>query len=460
MSDLVRLTLNEWTELLPEPGGQLDGVFLGSDASVHEAAQRLNATGMLQVEELRGGLRVRATSFVGRIVLGPLEITVQPKLEGLPLLQLLRYAYGLRDLKLWDSAEFSTQAHAFQDILVAQLVAEARELLSRGLRRQYVGLREDLASPRGRLDIQAIARRSSRPGGSLPCRHFPRLVDWLPNQLLLSGLKLGGRLACDPKLKSSARRLASVLAEDVTVIAVSSKVFDAWKRQRNRLVAAYDSAILLIQLLVQSAALSLDDNSRSVPLAGFLFDMNRFFETLLSRFLRENLQGYAVRDQHRLNDMLAFVPSQNPKGQTAPTPRPDFAVLDHVGVVMLLDAKYRDLWNRPLPRDMLYQLAIYALSPHARNEAAILYPTLDPDAKESRIEIRDPFRGEGRAYVVQRPVDLYQLADLTASSDARVRRDCAAYAAYLAFGDAAGATTSNATPRIRRPSARSQVSIV
>ena len=41
----------------------------------------------------------------------------------------------------------------FQDLLVAQLHAEVRELVARGLRRRYVARSEELASPRGRIDM-------------------------------------------------------------------------------------------------------------------------------------------------------------------------------------------------------------------------------------------------------------------------------------------------------------------
>ena len=55
---------------------------------------------MLEVQELRTGLSVRSTSFVGRVRLGEIEVTVVPKLRSETLLTLLRYAYGLRNLHL------------------------------------------------------------------------------------------------------------------------------------------------------------------------------------------------------------------------------------------------------------------------------------------------------------------------------------------------------------------------
>src|SRR4051794_41609954 len=108
---------------------------------------------MLEVLELRTGLSVRSTSFVGRVRLGEVEITVVPKLGSDALLTLLRYAYGLRNLHLLPATSHTTQALGFQDILVWQLVEEARELLARGLRRAYVRRGEGFAFSPGRVDF-------------------------------------------------------------------------------------------------------------------------------------------------------------------------------------------------------------------------------------------------------------------------------------------------------------------
>ena len=76
-----------------------------------------------------------------------------------------------------------------------------------------------------------------------------------------------------------------------------------------------------------------------------------------------------------------------------------------------LDAKYRDVWDKGLPRDMLYQLALYA-SAHEAGTAAILNPTEHPDAAEERIRIHDPQDDSVRGAVAVRPVDLRVLESL------------------------------------------------
>jgi 5-methylcytosine-specific restriction enzyme subunit McrC len=150
--------------------------------------------------------------------------------------------------------------------------------------------------------------------------------------------------------------------------------------------------------------------------------------------------------------MMRYAPAHNPRNKRSPEPRPDFVVRRGGGVVAMLDAKYRDLWEHDLPREMLYQLAIYALSREAPGGTAstassvILYPTLAPGAREARIEIRDPVHGRERATVVLRPVDMNELSRLVvlpptaASADAQRR-----FALHLCLGD--GSSAHRAGPR-------------
>ena len=166
-------------------------------------------------------------------------------------------------------------------------------------------------------------------------------------------------------------------------------------------------------MLVEGRALSLDDpRAATARVSGFLFDMNRFFQALLSRFLRENLAGYEVRDEFGISHMMRYAPEANPRNRRGPRPRPDFAIMRGGRLLSLLDAKYRDLWERSLPRDILYQLAIYGLSQGVGATASILHPVEAEGAREQRIEITDPVSGQGRAYVALHPVHLETLADL------------------------------------------------
>lgn len=432
---MTAISLREWETSRPDPGSPLAQRSLAAHPAGQRLAEYLTRTGRMEVLELARGLELRATSFVGRFSLGEVTVTVRPKISGAPLLNLFRYAYGLRQLDLYGAVDFASSPWSFQDLLIQQLAAEAGELLARGIHRDYKRTCSDLASPRGRIDFSRYVRTAHSAKTTLPCIHHPRTEDTVLNRVLLAGLGLAADLATDAELKAHVRRLGKILAVSVATIPIDPhSVTQAW-RGMDRRTTAYKPALTLIELLLGDQGIALDERSARVRLSGFLFDMNRFFQALISRFLREHLNGVEVHDEYRLKGLFTYEPGQNPRARRAPTPRPDFVVIRGGKMVAVLDAKYRDLWEQTLPREMLYQLALYALGrPSGERVSAILYPTVDAAAREQSIAIHEPLRGATQARVALRPVNLLALDELLRDVTAKARQDCAALAYSLAFG--------------------------
>lgn len=433
---MTAISLREWETARPDPGSPLAQRSLAAHPAGQRLAEELTSTGRMEVLELARGLELRATSFVGRFSLGELTVTVRPKISGAPLLNLFRYAYGLRHLDLFGAVDFASSLWSFQDLLIQQLAAEAAELLARGIHRDYKRTCADLASPRERIDFSRYVRTAHSAKTTLPCVHHPRTEDTVLNRVLLAGLGLAADLATDAELKAHVLRLRKMLAVSVATIPLDPHtVTQAW-RGMDRRTTAYKPALTLIELLLGDQGLALDERGARVRLSGFLFDMNRFFQALISRFLREHLSGVKIHDEFRLKGLFNYEPGQNPRARRAPTPRPDFVVMRGDNMVAVLDAKYRDLWEQTLPREMLYQLALYALGRSGNERASvILYPTVDASARTQAIVIHEPVRGSPQARVTLRPVNLLELEKLLgAGLTPKVREKCALLAHSLAFG--------------------------
>ncbi|MBU5310924.1 hypothetical protein KQI38_02705 [Tissierella carlieri] len=109
---------------------------------------------------------------------------------------------------------------------------------------------------------------------------------------------------------------------------------------------------------------------------------------------------------------MDYTLAHNPRGRRSSTPRPDFALMKNGNVVKLLDAKYRDLWDRNLPRDMLYQLAVYARSGVGDKAGTIPYAVLSDVTVVQKIDINNPVSIGKIASVILQPVNLEKITML------------------------------------------------
>lgn len=413
----VGIELTEWDGTGPTKDCRLKALSLAGDVAAQIRAKALR--GRLDIRESYDGLEISTKSFVGRVDVGPLRIVVRPKLPTLPLTRLLRYAYGLRDLGApLDETEAPTTRHGLHDILVALLLAEAGELLHRGLARQYVPRVETLDSPRGRILMKDLARQGGVTQARLPCRHVERRADWTLNQVLRAGLDMAVEITADTDLRHRAHRLAARFDGVAARGGLVSSALDRAEQKLTRLTAVYAPALGIIRLLLDAQGMAFESSGQVRRVPGFLFDMNLFFQRLLSRFLHDHLPvGQRIEDERSVRGVFAYTPDANPLKRAAPSVRPDYALLQKGTLVRFLDAKYRDTWNRGCPAEWLYQLSTYALASPDR-VSVLLYATMADNASDERIEVRPAvsWSGQPSATIVLRPVALSELAQLVGPS--------------------------------------------
>lgn len=400
------------------------------DAAAHHALGRLPRTAF-RLRALGDDVELHARAHVGRVQLGRLTVTVLPKVADRILLRLLAYAYGLGDIKLFEDTHYARGA-LLQDLLCEQLRHQVTDLLDRGLERRYRRIALDLSSPRGRLDVATLARRMPLLRADLPCIDHTRSLDHILHRVLLAGLRLAGQIARDSELRAQLRELAARLGEDVARVPLTRAQLDAAQRGLHRLVEHYRPVLRLVELLHAGGGFEVQGHDDPIAAPGFLFDMNRFFQALVLQLLREHLPGCEVETERPLHGLYRLTGPSLP-GRRAPLPRPDFTVTE-AGRTALLDAKYRDLSRTPLPREMLYQLTVYAASRGPGGTAAIIYPCADqPALAEERIDLLDPHAAGPRATVYLRPLALSELAESLAVGDTG-RLGRLATARTLAFG--------------------------
>jgi 5-methylcytosine-specific restriction enzyme subunit McrC len=250
----------------------------------------------------------------------------------------------------------------------------------------------------------------------------------------MAGLRLASIMASTVHLRCESLRLVSCLEEKVSSIRLDRIVLERVEREVNRLTKAYSPAIAIIRLLIEAQGIVFEGQNTKTTLPGFMFDMNTFFQVLVSRFLKDNLLEYSVYDEVGLKGMMRYSPMFNPQRRISPTPRPDYVLTNQGKIVSILDAKYRDLWERQLPSEMLYQLVVYAISNPKLPQSSILYPTTNAQSKEARINITHPVSGKFIGQVCLRPVHIPTIVELVATKNSQRRRDSQNYAKLLAFG--------------------------
>lgn len=251
----------------------------------HSQAQRLRALAKdrlaLQLGDSPGSWRVKASSYVGTVVLPGLKILIKPKISTANLFYLLE-----ADSRPLDVGDELFDYERTSDLMPAFATFYARHLeiaLSRGITREYREHAERLASLRGRVDLPAQQRSAGLPL-PLECRFDEYTADIQLNRILLGATsRLMVLPGVTPHTRRALRQLASRLGEAAPPTAADMRSETNFTRLNEHCRPAEHLARMVMR------DVSLLDSSGTTGAAVFLVDMNQVFEAFIESRLRRHL---------------------------------------------------------------------------------------------------------------------------------------------------------------------------
>lgn len=360
----------------------------------------------LRVAEWRQGLGVEVGPHVGNVALSSLRIVIRPKMRLDTLMAMIAYAFRLSDLALCGPVDgHGPTEQGFVDLLGLALLQAAESIARGGLLAKYRRQSEDLAAPRGRIDMRHTATRPQH--GRLRCRLTELTADHVLNRVLAEGLRLAAKHVHSPELRRDLVRSADCLFPARRLKRLDSRVLAEAKACIDRRSSHYEAAMRLIALFLQGSHLGSHTDTAALPLNGFLLDMNRLFEAFLGRYLLEQApDDLEVITQHSRDDVFAY--AHNPYGWRSPRVRPDLVFRQRGQVIAVGDAKYRNHCEQPPSTVELYQLITYGLAyPMAEPRKVYLFFPLQAGAETLPAQLLFMPGGEERVRIalVGVPVD-------------------------------------------------------
>ncbi|MEX5637393.1 McrC family protein [Parafrankia sp. FMc2] len=314
------------------------------------AARTLAATGAVTAgRDLDGGVRLTASSRVGVVHAGDVELVVRPKVGVARLLWLLGYA---RDPAGWRDDEIDLDLDPSADLTAGLAVAFAHRTeraLAGGVLRGYRAVEETSPVLRGRLREADQLRARLTAAVPLEIRHDDYTADIDDNRILATATRRLLRLPGVPAPARAAlhrirRRLADVTPLTAGIPPPATGV--------TRLNRRYQPALRLARLVLTHHGIDMPAAAvtGTVAASGFLFDMNAVFEAWLTAALRTALErhGGTVDGQRRVPlDQAGRLPA-----------RPDITWWDGPRCQAFIDAKYKAP-AKGLPVQDLYQMIAY-----------------------------------------------------------------------------------------------------
>jgi 5-methylcytosine-specific restriction enzyme subunit McrC len=365
MNDLKTVYISEWSKLSAEELREKYNLrqLVNSDFKLINEIEN-----KLKIRQLSNGIEIESNSYVGVVKLNNFQIIISPKITNFNLAKMIAFAYDLESIEILNELnELATDKANISDIISLIFLKETENIFYQGLRKRYQEKEEDIASCRGKINFNKLAKNSSS-SVTLPCRYQELTVDIEENQIILAALRLLLANTNNRKLKKKLNILFSKIKIEVSLKPLSYQLLTKGLNNSDRLNNNYKNLFRLVELLLRKEDFNLlGEQDNDFP--GFLLDMNLLFERFLKKYFKSKLSpGVKVEAQKSLKNKFR-------SDKLSYNLIPDYQFFEDGKLVRIADAKYKNYEQKKVSVSDLYQLTAYALANKGKiNQVYLFYP--------------------------------------------------------------------------------------
>lgn len=328
-----------------------------------------------------GKLGLQVMNYVGVITTScGCQIEIIPKIDNYSdaesrtkLFYMLSQVYNLK-FKSFQNASLKLFNQPIPEVLIHQFLTEVKLVVKRGIRNDYISVKEELPFLRGRLQVAAQLRQPIGRPHLFQVEHDEFLPDRAENRLIHSALKKVVRWAKSYENQRLANELLFVF-DDIPTSANVKQDFKRWFNDRS--MVHYKPVKPWCELILnEQSPFSLAGSHHGLS---FLFPMNDLFEKYVAVVLRKQLaKGYKLKEQAASKSLVEH--NNQPMFQL----KPDLLIQDNnENNLAVLDCKWKVIDENDgenkygISQGDMYQLFAYGhkyLVGEEKREMFLIYP--------------------------------------------------------------------------------------
>lgn len=304
----------------------------------------------LQVRNFVGVLETPCGTVIE--ILPKIADTDNPEADRALLLKMLNVVYKLKPRESTE-ASLETRQGSLLEILITRFLQEVSRIVHRGIRSDYVRIKEEAAFIKGRLRIAQQIRQPISRQHYFQIEYDKFLPDRAENRLIKAALRVVSKSSQQMENQRLARELLFVF-DAIPCATQINRDFSRWSAQRD--MVHYRPVKPWVELiLMRETPWFLQGKWQGISL---LFPMEKLFESYLEILLRRQLlPTYELIPQSTLHSLV----QHNDKALFQL--KPDMCILQGRDTKLVLDAKWKRLENGTdkygLSQADFYQLFAY-----------------------------------------------------------------------------------------------------